>query len=319
MSGILSYFVSLCIMAGIFAILTLGLNMQWGFTGLFNVGIAGFFAVGAYTTAFLTKAPSPEHLGGFELPIILGLLGSLILSGIIAFLIGLPTLKLKEDYLAMTTLGIAESIRLVFTNESWLGNGNRGIKDIPKPWAELSANGYYNLLFLLIIFIIIILIYVFIEKSIHSPWGRVIKAVREDELVTASAGKNIFRYKMESLVIGSMFMGLAGGLYSHYISFVSPDVFHPMQFTFLVWVMLIIGGSGNSWGAIFGAFLVWTIWTGTEFLPDFIIRFLPDARISEFISGSQGPLRIIIISVILELVLIFHPEGILGEKKNTFE
>ncbi|MFH1287996.1 MAG: branched-chain amino acid ABC transporter permease [bacterium] len=300
MSGILSYLVSLGIMAGIFAILTLGLNLQWGFTGLFNVGIAGFFAIGAYTTAFLTKAPSPEHLGGLGLPFIFGLFGSLVISGIAAFLVGLPTLKLKEDYLAMATLGIAEAIRLIFTNEAWLSNGNRCIKNIPKPWAELSAHAYYNVLFLLLIVVIIILIYVFIEKNIHSPCGRVIKAIREDELVTASMGKNVFRYKLESLVIGSMFMGLAGGLYSHYISYISPDVFHPMQWTFLVWVMLIIGGSGNNLGAILGAFLVWTIWAGS-------------------ISNVQGPLRIIIISVILELVLIFHPEGILGEKKKIFE
>lgn len=300
MNGILSYLVSLGIMAGIFAVLTLGLNLQWGFTGLFNVGIAGFFAIGAYTTAFLTKAPSPEHLGGLGLPVIFGLFGSLIVSGITAFLAGLPTLKLKEDYLAMATLGIAESVRLIFTNEAWLSNGNRGIKNIPKPWAELAANEYYNVLFLLLIIIIIILIYVFIEKNIHSPCGRVIKAIREDELVTASIGKNVFRYKLESLVIGSMFMGLAGGLYSHYISFISPDVFQPMQWTFLVWVMLIIGGSGNNLGAILGAFLVWAIWAGS-------------------ISNVQGPLRIIIISVILELVLVFHPEGILGEKKKIFD
>lgn len=309
MNGILSYLISLGIMGGIFAILTLGLNLQWGFTGLFNIGIAGFFAIGAYATALLTKAPSPEHLGGLGLPIIFGLLGSMIVSGITAFLVGLPTLKLKEDYLAIATLGIAESIRLIFTNEAWLSNGNRGIKDIPKLWAWLSANEYYNVLFLLIVFVIIILIYVFIERSIHSPYGRVVKAIREDELVTASIGKNVFRYKLESLVIGSMFMGLAGGLYSHYISFISPDVFQPMQWTFLVWVMLIIGGSGSNRGAVLGAFLIWTIWSGTEFLPDLIIRFLPG--LSESVSNIQGTLRIIIISIILELVLVFHPGGII--------
>lgn len=302
MSGILSYLISLGIMGGIFAILTLGLNLQWGFTGLFNVGIAGFFAIGAYATAFLTKAPSPEHLGGLGLPIVFGLLGSMIVSGITAFLVGMPTLKLKEDYLAMATLGIAESIRLIFTNESWLSNGTRGIKDIPK----LCTN---NILFLLVIFIAIILIYVFIERSVHSPYGRVVKAIREDELVTASIGKNVVRYKLESLVIGAMFMGLAGGLYSHYISFISPDVFQPMQWTFLVWVMLIIGGSGNNRGAILGAFLIWIIWSGTEFLPDLAIRFLP--ILSESVSNIQGTLRIIIISVVLELVLIFHPGGII--------
>lgn len=302
MSGILSYLVSLGIMGGIFAILVLGLNLQWGFTGLFNVGIAGFFAIGAYATAFLTKAPSPEHLGGLGLPIIFGLLGSMIVSGITAFLVGLPTLKLKEDYLAIATLGIAESIRLIFTNEPWLSNGTRGIKDIPK----LCAN---NILFLLVIFTAIILIYVFIERSVHSPYGRVVKAIREDELVAASIGKNVFRYKLESLVIGSMFMGLAGGFYSHYISFISPDVFQPMQWTFLVWVMLIIGGSGSNRGAILGAFLIWVVWSGTEFLPDLVIRFLPS--LSESVSNIQGTLRIIIISVVLELVLVFHPEGII--------
>ena len=319
MSGFVSYLITLFIIAGIFVILTLGLNLQWGVTGLFNVGIAGFFAIGAYTTVFLTKGPSPEHLGGLGMPVIFGLMGSAVVSGIIAFLIGLPTLKLKEDYLAIATLGIAESIRLIFTNEAWLSNGNRGIKDIPRPWMELSATPYYNLLFLLIIFIIIVFIYIFIEKNIHSPWGRVLKAIREDELVAASVGKNIFRYKLESLVIGSMFMGLAGGLYSHYISFISPDVFHPMQFTFLVWVMLIIGGSGNNIGAITGAFLVWSIWSGSEFLTDYLARVSTNVKISGTISNIKSPLRIIIISIILELALLYRPEGIFGEKKKLFD
>ena len=126
-------------LVGIYAILALGLNVQWGFTGLFNIGIAAFFAIGAYTSAILTTPLSPSHLGGFGLPIVLGLIGAMLASGFFALLVGLVTLHLREDYLAIATIGIAEIIRLALKNEEWLTNGVRGIAGIPKPLEALSG------------------------------------------------------------------------------------------------------------------------------------------------------------------------------------
>jgi branched-chain amino acid transport system permease protein len=137
-SGLLAYLVALAITAGIYAVFCLGLNIQWGYTGLFNIGIAGFFCIGAYTSAMITL-PAPtgiyakyvHQLFGFNLPFIFGLLGAALVCGILAFLIGIPTLRLGEDYLAISTLGIAETIRLIFNNEKWLANGARGLHHLP--------------------------------------------------------------------------------------------------------------------------------------------------------------------------------------------
>ncbi len=308
--GLESYLIVFLVMSGIFAILTIGLNVQWGLTGLFNIGIAGFFAVGAYTSAILTTMQSPDHLGGYEMPFIIGILGAGALSGLIAYLIGIPTLRLKGDYLAIATIGIAETIRLVFTNESWLSNGTRGISGIPGPLQEVMPHNYYNLFYLLIVAAFAGIAFVFIEKALHSPWGRVLKTIREDEMMATATGKDVLHYKMQSLVIGSVIMGIAGGLYSHFIGFISPDVFRPMHFTFLIWVMLIVGGAGNNKGAILGALVVWGLWTGTEFLIDAL-------KLSTDYQTKAGALRIIAISIALELILLLKPEGILSEAKRT--
>jgi branched-chain amino acid transport system permease protein len=310
--NVTNYLVAFLIMGGIYALISLGLNIQWGVTGLFNLGIAGFFAVGAYTSAIITTVQSPEHLGGFGQPFLIGILGAGMLSGIIAFLIGLPTLRLKEDYLAIATIGIAESIRLIFTNESWLSNGTRGIREIPKPLQEVIPHHYYNFFYLFMILLFIGIILLTIGKALNSPWGRVLKAVREDEMMASAIGKNVFRYKMESLIIGSIIMGIAGGLYAHFIAFISPEVFKPMHFTFLIWVMLIIGGTGNNKGAIAGAFVVWGLWTGTEFLIDAV-------SLSPAHQTKAGALRILVISIALELILLLRPGGLFGEAKKTFD
>jgi branched-chain amino acid transport system permease protein len=311
-SSLINYLVVFSIIAGIYAVLTIGLNIQWGITGLFNIGIAGFFAVGAYTSAILTTLQSPDHLGGYGLPFWAGILGAATTSGIIAFLIGIPTLRLKEDYLAIATIGIAETIRLIFTNESWLSNGTRGILGIPRPLQEVISHTYYNLFYFLMVIFFILLIYIFIEKTLHSPWGRILKAIREDEITAAATGKNVFHYKMQSFVIGAIVIGMAGALYAHFIAFISPEVFKPMYFTFIIWVMLIVGGAGNNRGAILGAFLIWGLWTGTEFLIDTL-------QLSSDLQTKAGALRIIIISIALELILLLRPGGILGEAKETFD
>jgi len=315
LGGIIAYLVSLAILAGIYAVFTLGLNIQWGYTGLFNIGIAGFFCIGAYTSALITT-PMPtgiyahyvHQIFGWNLSFIFGILGAAVVCGLIAIFIGIPTLKLREDYLAITTIGIAETIRLVFNNERWLANGPRGLMGLPQPLQEWINPRDYNYLYLVIVFLILVVIYLAIERAIRSPWGRVLRAIREDEISTAMSGKYIFSFKMQSLILGSMIMGIGGALYAHYTKSISPDVFTPLYGTFIIWVMLMVGGSGNNKGAILGAFVVWGIWVGTKFMTDLLPYTLK----------ARAPyIRFLIIGILLEIILIYRPQGLLGEEKKV--
>jgi branched-chain amino acid transport system permease protein len=314
-SGIIAYLVSFAIMASIYAVFCLGLNIQWGYTGLFNIGIAGFFCIGAYISAMITT-PKPtglyadyvRQIFGLNLPFFMGLLGAAVVCGIIAFLIGIPTLRLAEDYLAIATIGIAEAVRLIFNNEHWLANGPRGLMGLPQPLSDLVDPRYYNYIYLVIVIIIMIVIYLLIERAIRSPWGRVLRAIREDEISASMSGKNIFNFKMQSLVFGAMVMGIGGALYAHYTKAISPDVFTPLYGTFIIWVMVIAGGSGNNKGVILGAFVVWGIWIGTKFLTDFLPYTLK----------ARAPyIRFLLIGILLEFILIYKPQGLLGEEKKV--
>ena len=303
-SGILVYFVTF---AGIFGLLTLGLNLQWGSTGLFNIGIAGFFAVGAYASAILTTDSSETYLGGAGLPFIVGMAGAMLVSGVVALVIGLITLRLRADYLAISTIGIAEILRLVLKNEGWLTNGVRGIAGIDKPWADLLGAGWAQLVFLAVVLTALGLVYIVLERADRSPWGRVLRAIRENEATAQASGKNVVRFRLEAFVLGSMIMGLAGGLYAHFFGFISPEAFEPELATFLIWVMLIAGGSGNNRGAIFGAFAVWLIWSGTELLTN---------RLPADMATQAGALRLLLIGVLLQVILLTRPEGLLGGRKR---
>ena len=209
LEGVISYLVFFATMAGIYAVLSLGLNIQWGYTGLFNIGIAGFFAVGAYTSTIMTTAPSSLHLGGFGLPFIVGFLAAGVASGFVALVIGIPTLRLRQDYLAIASIGIAETIRYIFQNEQWLAGGTRGMAAIPFPLRGVlgSTSNYF---YLALVLGVLALLYFALERGLRSPWGRVLKAIREDEYVAIASGKDVFRFRLESLVLGGVVMGFAG-------------------------------------------------------------------------------------------------------------
>ena len=304
LSGLLNVLVFTGIFASIYALLSLGLNLQWGYTGLFNVGIAGFYAIGAYTSALLTTPPSPQHLGGLHLPIPVGMLGALLTSGLLAYLIGRPTLRLREDYLAIATVSIAETLRLVLKNEAWLTNGVQGLRDIPRPFQQ-TFGASYDLLYLALLVLIVAGVYLASERLIRSPWGRVLKAIREDEAVAASVGKNVFRFKMQALLLGAMLMGLGGSLYAHYVKFISPDTFNPLMGTFLVWVMLMAGGSGNNRGAVVGAAVIWGLWS----LSDVLTHRLPSP-----LDTRASYLRVMLIGFVLQGLLLKRPQGLVPEK-----
>jgi branched-chain amino acid transport system permease protein len=305
--GYFLYLISLLTMGGIYAILALGLNIQWGFTGLFNAGIAGFYAIGAYVSAILTAAPTTRHLGGYEMPYWFSFLAAMLVAGALAWVVGRICLRLRSDYLAIATIGIAEIFRLVLKNETWATNGPRGVSMVPKPF-ETMPEPWNHLLFLAIVLALIIVIYLALETARTSPWGRVMTAIRENEPAVRAAGKDVARFRMEGFVFGCMLMALAGALTAHYLKFVDPQTSDPLTATFLVWVMLIVGGSANNRGAILGAFLMWTVWSATEVLT---------SRLPDELAIRTAYVRIFLIGLVLQIVLQKFPQGILPEQRPT--
>ncbi len=318
-AGVASYTSGFAILAGIYAVFALGLNVHWGYTGLFNIGIAGFFALGAYTTALLTTAsPDPalfedfkfggnlvENLGpanlGVDLWFLVAMLAAGAVCGAVALVIGFITLRLRDDYLAIATLGIAEGVRLVFLNEKWLANGSKGLYRIPKFMGDVVSPKNYDYLYLVVVLVVLAILYVTVERVLRSPWGRALKAIREDETSAAACGKNVFAFKLQSFVMGAVIMGFGGALYAHNIRFVDPRTFDPLLATFVIWAMLMVGGSGNNLGAILGAFVVWGIWTGTQFLPGFL---------------SDPNFRFFMVGFLIVAAILLRPEGILGERRT---
>ena len=246
----ISYLIFFAIIALIYGIATLGLNLQWGFTGQFNAGVVGFFATGAYVQAIVTAPPSAALAGNFGLPWIVGLLAAMAASAFVAYAVGAATIKLRGDYLAIATFGIAMSIQLVTLNWQSVTGGSQGLPNIARPFAA-GDPFRYNLGFLVLVLAITASVYWGLERIVGSPWGRVLKAVREDETAARALGKKVDSYRLQAFVLGGMVMGLAGALYASYIGFVGPSDFLPI-ITFQLWTMLIVGGSGNNRGAILG-------------------------------------------------------------------
>ncbi|MFM8756445.1 MAG: branched-chain amino acid ABC transporter permease, partial [Limnohabitans sp.] len=214
------------------------------------------------------------------------------------------TLRLRSDYLAIATIGIGEILRMVARNEQWLTNGSQGMTNVPKifgslpsPWAEVA--------FLGVVLVLVAITYWLCERAHRSPWGRVQRAIRDNESAAAAAGKHVERFRLASFVFGAMVMGLGGAMMAQLLRFVAPETAEPLMVTFLVWVMLVAGGSGNNRGALVGAFGVWFLWS----LTDFLTRFMPDA-----LEARTSFLRIFLIGLALQLILIYRPQGLIGEK-----
>lgn len=337
--GVVAYLVAFSIMASIYAVLALGLNIQWGYTGLFNIGIAGFFAIGAFTTALVTTtmptgpiAAFTQQWFGLGAPFLVGVLAAGVVAGVVAILIGYPTLRLRGDYLAIATIGIAELIRMIFQNERWLANGPQPMHGIPQPlsclvrepvctWLPTPLQAFfaplaprdYTFVYLLIVTLFVVLIYLALERVIRSPWGRVLRAVREEEDSAAMSGKDVAAFRMQAFVVGSVVMGIGGALYAHYMVAIDYTHFDPLHATFLIWVMLMLGGSGNHRGAILGAFVIWGVWSGTAFMVDLLRPALE--AISPTLAARGPYLRLLFIALLLILILLYRPRGILGEEK----
>ncbi len=292
-------------MAFTYAIICLGLNVQWGMTGLFNVGIAAFVAVGAYTSAILTTPETAERFGGFGMPIFVGWLGAAIVSGALSWAVGALTIRLRSDYLALATFGVAVTVQLCMLNLQSITGGAFGIGFIPRPFADLQGNA---LLFSLancgLMALVVLVLYLGLQHLSRSPWGRVLRAIREDEVAAQALGKRPVRFRLQAFIVGGAIMGLAGAAQAHFIGFIAPDNYMPVL-TFQVWAMLIVGGSGNNRGAIAGAILVWGLWALTA------------AAVSAFVPPEEqaraAALQIVAIGVGLCVMLLLRPRGLFGE------
>ncbi|MDR6289163.1 branched-chain amino acid transport system permease protein [Inquilinus ginsengisoli] len=302
--GLAGYLVFFLVIALNYSLVCLGLNLQWGVTGLFNVGVAGFFAIGAYATAILTGPDYASSLGGFGLPVPVGWIGAVVASGIAALVVGIPSLRLRQDYLAITTFGIAVTVQLIALNFEPLTGGAFGLGSIPRPLAGAFATPFgFNLFYLGVSILVVAGVYALLEILVRSPWGRVLRGIREDEAAAQSLGKHPFAFRLQAFVIGSMVMGLAGGMYASFVGFIAPEDFLPIL-TFQVWTMLVVGGSGSNKGAILGGIVVWAIWAASG--------ALIDATVPTEMQAQAAALRIVLIGVLLSGVLVVRPKGLIG-------
>ncbi len=369
------YLVFLMISTATFALVALGLNLQWGFTGLINFGHVAFMTIGAYTTVLLSVA---------GVPILVAVPVGMALGAILGLLVGLSTLRLREDYLAIVTIGVSEMLRLVAQNEEWLTKGSFGVQGFPlplerfnpnllgklgmmavftaiallgawrlwrwflaktpkpqidelgnaipladnriRPWMYQFLFGFYLLFggtlyiygmgslwdynykagLMVLVLIAFVVVYWLLEQLIHSPWGRVLKAIREDEAVAKALGKNVFWYKLQSLMLGGAIASLSGAFYAWQLTAIYPDNFKP-QLTFDTWTMVVLGGAANNAGVLLGSVIFCAYDAITRFvLPNLVP--LDDARLGAF--------RIMVIGLLLMLLMVWRPQGILGKKEE---
>jgi branched-chain amino acid transport system permease protein len=302
---LISYAAFFLTMALSYAIMCLGLNVQWGQTGVFNVGVAGFVAIGAYVSALMTTPASASHLGGFGLPIVVGWLGAAIATSLVSFFVGAVTIRLRADYLAIATFGVAVVVQLAALNLQAITGGPFGIGFIPRPFGDLAGNPLaFSLSNLGVLVLLVGGLYLLLERLGRSPWGRVLRAIREDEAAARALGKNATMFRLQAFAIGGAIMGFAGAVQGHFIGFIAPDDYQPIL-TFQVWAMLIVGGSGNNRGAIAGAVLVWGIWAASAAI---VAAVFPPAE-----QARAATLQIVLIGLGLCAILLLRPRGILGE------
>lgn len=369
------YLIFLAISTAIFALFALGLNLQWGFTGLINFGHIAFMTLGAYTTVLLS-------LKG--VPLLISAVAGAIVAALLGLIIGFATLRLREDYLAIVTIGTGELIRLVVNNQelpvgdTWI-SGAFGVQSYRIPlstepnlfvrfvmiglltllaavtfltlwrWIRITQMsrttdlgqrmtskqefasrlgvgivlavlaaaiyisgviGLYNYNpkagLMLVLLLVLAFVYWRLEILVRSPWGRILKAIREDEEIPKALGKNVFWYKLQSLMLGGAIAGIAGAFFAWQLSAIYPDNFQP-QITFDTWIMVILGGSGNNVGTILGAVIFFAYDALTREVLPRIVR-LDEARLGAF--------RIMVIGLILMVLMIWRPQGILGKKEE---
>ena len=303
------------VVAGIYTILALGLQLQFGFTGLLNFGQVAFMAIGAYTMAILVVKEGWSTWLAAPLGI-----GAAAGAGL---LLGLPSLRLRADYFAIVTIAFSEIVRYVATNEGSLTGGSQGTIALGKIGEAAQYNGQWerfqarvqswlhvsssDVAMLVIVWTAAVVLLALVWLAVHTPWGRVLRAIREDEDAAASLGKNVFAYKLQVLALGSAFGGVAGLFYAWQFSFFSPDDFQPLL-TFFAWMIVILGGLGRVWSVPVGSLAFGFLFAGT--------RFLDFAPLSYLDSAQRAYLRLIVIGLVIIGLVLLRPQGILGRREE---
>lgn len=395
------------------AIMALGVNIQWGYAGLFNTGIMGFAALGGLSVALVAMPPVREawaaggagilaglgiglatlaagitvwkrmvpgrnralaltlvllagfvifrmvfdpavtaveavnpsvsgNLGGFGLPVLLAWPLGGLLAALAAWGIGKTALGLRSDYLAIATLGIAEIIVAVMKNEDWLARGVKMVNVQQRPWpvpfeVDLQANPTFlnlanslgfdpvtgssilvKLTYMAMILAVLAGIIWLSERALNSPWGRMMRAIRDNEDAARAMGKDVTRRHLQVFILGSALAGVAGAILTSMDGILNPGTYQPLRFTFLIWVMVIIGGSGNNWGAVLGSLLIGWLWLIVETLGPTVMSGITagmaEGPLKAHLVDSAQHMRLLTMGVILLLVLRFSPRGLIPEK-----
>ena len=308
------------VIAGIYTILALGLQVQFGFTGLLNFGHAAFMAVGAYTMAILVVKTGWPLWGAS--------LAAVATAMAFGLLLGLPTLRLRTDYLAITTIAFAEIVRYVAINEQGLTGGPVGTIALAGPgeaasynreWLDfqgsvqdalepvLGENATKDVTMLVIVWVVALVLLVAVEAAVRTPWGRVLKSIREDEDAASALGKNVFAFKLQALAVGAALAAIAGLFFAFQFSFFSPGDFDPLV-TFFAYTIIILGGAARTWAVPVGALVFAFVFAGT--------RFFDFAPFSLLDSAERAYVRLIIIGLVLIGLVLFRPQGLLGKREE---
>jgi len=394
------------------AIMALGVNMQWGYAGLFNIGIMGFVALGGLGVVLVSMPPVTEawaaggmrvllglvvgaasvvaavlvwsrmpkgrarglvmigvlgvgwvlyslifdpavraveavnpsatgYLGGLGLPVLVAWpLGGLLAAGA-AWAIGKTALGLRSDYLAIATLGISEIVIAVLKNEDWLARGVKNVTGLPRPvpfevnlqadpgfraWAadwgldlQTTSSIVVKLCYAGLFLVVLLALIWLVETAWRSPWGRMMRAIRDNEVSAAAMGKDVTRRHLQIFVLGSAVVGMAGAMMTTLDGQLTPGTYQPLRFTFLVWVMVVVGGSGNNWGSVLGGFLIWWLWVMVEPIGQNVLGVLTmgmaeGSWLKGHLSDAAAHMRLLTMGVILLLVLRFSPRGLIPEK-----
>jgi branched-chain amino acid transport system permease protein len=323
--GSLEFWQFVGITAGVYAIFSLGLQLQFGFTGLLNFGHIGFMAIGSYSMGLLmlkTHLTFTIPFGFFHLTIPAMLSAALIsmsIAMIFGLLVGLPALRLRTDYLAIATIAFGEIIRIVILNWQSITGGPQGLLGAWgdfTTFAQRTGDKLHSLtgvtfdldrIIFIMVWITVGLGMLLLHRVVKSPWGRVLRAIREDEDAANALGKNPLRYKVHAMVIGSAFAAVAGFFFSYQYLYLSPESFEPLV-TFFAWVIILLGGTGRLRGVPIGAIIFAVIFAGTRFF-----NFWPLSLLS---GADRAAVRLIIIGVILIGLMAFRPQGLFGKREE---
>ena len=288
----LLYVLDLVVFIGIFGIVALSLNLEFGFAGLANFGKVAFFLIGGYTYALLSQVGVPFYLC---------LIAGALVSAIFGLLISLPALRLRADYLAIAVLAFGEILRLIVKSEDWIAGGDWGVSVSPAISLMGASHRVDALVNIGLVYFCLFICFLVVQLLANSPYGRAMRAIREDEVAAEALGKDRARYKAQALMLGSAMAGVAGGLYVQYLHCVLPGMFMPM-ITFTVWIMVLLGGPANNWGVLLGAGLVELFDRGANIAKDYLV--LPI---------DPSSLQYILFGALIIFVLLYRPQGLLKE------